>query len=325
MKVDEFFEFIASDLAQVEERLKEGIKSQSGLISEVSAYVLGSGGKRIRPAMVLLAARLCGYKDGEQAIKLASLVEYLHAATLIHDDIIDNADKRRGRPSANRRWGNGISVLVGDYLYSRSVQMLVEDRDLDVIKAFADATVSMTEGEVLELEMCKNINIAYEDYLRIITSKTAALISTACRAGALVARAGPDKVEALAAFGLNLGIAFQLVDDALDFVAEEERLGKPVGNDLKEGRITYPLIYVLKHGTDEDCRRLRELATRENLSAQDLEEIRGLVKKYQAVEATLEVARSYSEQAKKNLRVFPENPAKHCLELLANFVMERDR
>lgn len=325
MKVDELFEFIVSDLAQVEERLKEGIKSQSELISEVSAYVLGSGGKRIRPAMVLLATRLCGYKDGEQAIKLASLVEYLHAATLIHDDIIDNADKRRGRPSANRQWGNGISVLVGDFLYSRSVQMLIEDRDLDVIKAFADATVRMIEGEVLELEMCKNINIAYEDYLRIITSKTAALISAACRAGALVARAEPDKVEALAAFGLNLGIAFQLVDDALDFVAEEERLGKPVGNDLKEGRITYPLIYVLKHGTDKDCRRLQELATRENLSDQDLEEIRGLVKKYQAVEATLEIARSYSEQAKTNLRVFPENPAKHCLELLANFVMERDR
>ncbi|MBI5167057.1 MAG: polyprenyl synthetase family protein [candidate division NC10 bacterium] len=325
MRDNRLFELIASDLVQVEERLKQGINSDSKLISEISAYVLGAGGKRLRSALVLLAARLCGYQDGGQHIKLASLVEYLHAATLIHDDIIDNADKRRGKPSANCQWGSGISVLVGDYLFSRSVQMLIEDRDFEVMKAFADATVSMTEGEVMELEMQRNADITHEEYFRIITAKTAALISAACRAGALVARATQEKVEALAAFGLNLGIAFQLVDDALDFVAEEERLGKPVGNDLKEGKITYPLIYVLNHGAEEDRRHLRALATRETLSAEDLEEVRGLVKKYRAVEATLEVVRSYLEQAKANLHVFPESPVRLTLEAIAEFVVERDR
>lgn len=324
MNTDELLSPIARELHSVEARLQERIESRADLISTVAAYVLGSGGKRVRPALLLLSAKLCGYADGARDVLLAAVAEYMHVATLIHDDIIDHAETRRGLPSAQFKWGPDLSVLVGDFLYSRSIQMLVEDGDFAVLKAFADATVSMAEGEVLQLQMRRKLDMTDEEYLRIITCKTAALFSAACRAGALIAAAPPARVEALAAFGLNLGIAFQMVDDALDYAAHADRLGKPVASDFKEGRVTYPVIHAFRQGAPEDRVRLAVLAAREVLDPADMADLRALIERYGAVEATMERARGYLEAARGNLAPFPESPARRSLMQMVDFVAVRD-
>jgi len=316
---------IEEDLACVERILSQEIDSQAQLICQVASYVLQSKGKRIRPALLLLSARLCGYRDGLRHIRLASIGEYLHAATLIHDDIIDDSDMRRGRPSANSRWGNGLSVLVGDYLYSQSVKHLIEDEDLEVMRAFTDATLRMVEGEVMQQEMTGKVDISYEDYLKMITHKTAFLFSACCRVGAIISEATPDRAEALTRFGLNLGVAFQIMDDALDFVADEGKLGKPVGKDLAEGRITFPLIYILEKGSRPDQELLRRHTPGRRLQERQVAEILFLVKKYQAVDWARGIAQDYVEKAKAHLSIFPPSEPKGGLLGLADYILVRDR
>jgi len=319
-----FFLPITKELDEVEGKLRAGLKSLSPLISTVSSYVLGSEGKRIRPSLLLLSAKLCGYSDDSRGIELASVAEYMHVATLIHDDIVDNASTRRGLPSANSMWGPHISVLAGDFLYAIAIQTLVKDGDLQVLQAFADATVRMAEGEVLELQMSRNLDLTYEEYLKIITCKTAALMAASCRVGALIAKAPEEEVEAMAAFGLNLGIGFQMVDDALDFVGHKERLGKPVGNDLREGKITFPLIHLMQHGPEEDKKRIRKLLDKGALGEEDILEVKGLVEQHRGVQATMEKVRGFLEQAKTSLQIFPHSSSKHALLSMADFVGERD-
>ncbi len=324
MSVERILLPVIQELAEVEDRLFQEIGGNVELIGEITRYVLKSGGKRIRPALLLLSAKLCGYRDGTRNIALAAVAEYMHAATLIHDDIIDHADKRRGLPSANSIWGPQISVLAGDFLYARSLQILVADGDLAVMQAFADATVRMTEGEVREVQMAGNLDLTYDEYLEIIISKTAALISAACRAGALIAGADASAVAALTGFGLNLGIGFQLVDDALDFVAKEDRLGKPVGNDFKEGKVTFPVFHVLRAGSEADRSRLRELAAKETIGESHLAEVKEIVERHGAVAATMEQVRTYLEKAKDSLAIFSDSAAKRSLILMADFVRDRD-
>jgi len=315
---------VASELTLVEERLLYEIGADVELISEIIRYVLKSGGKRVRPALLLLAAKLCGYSGGSRNIDLAVVAEYMHAATLIHDDIIDRADKRRGLPSANCTWGSQASVLAGDFLYARSLQMLVIDGDLAVMRAFADATVRMIEGQVREGQNAGNLDLTDNEYLNIIMLKTAALISVACRTGALIAGRKAEEVAALTEFGLNLGIGFQLVDDALDFVAEEYRLGKPVGNDFKEGKITFPVLHVVRTGSKADQDRIRELAARETIGESDLTEVKAIVQRYDAVSATMDLVHTYLQKAKASLSIFPDSAAKSSLTLMVDFVGDRD-
>ena len=240
------FTVISREMQEVEERLQAPVEEGEGLLSVVARYALSPGGKRIRPALLLLSAQACGADQRERGVTLAAAAEMMHAASLLHDDIVDHAATRRGRPSAMARWGSNVSVLVGDFLFSRAIQSLVEDPNRRILRAFADAVVAMSEAEVLQLHLLHDLGIGEADYLKIITGKTAALMSAACRAGALMADAPDAVVEALAAFGLHLGIGFQLVDDALDYVAREERLGKPVGSDFREGKVTYPVIQVVR-------------------------------------------------------------------------------
>lgn len=215
-------------------------------------------------------------------------------------------------------------MLAGDFLYARSLQMLVIDGDLAVMRAFADATVRMIEGQVREAQMAGNLDLAYHEYLNIITSKTAALISVACRTGALIAGRPAEEVAALTEFGLNLGIGFQLVDDALDFVAEEDRLGKPVGNDFKEGKVTFPVLHVMRAGSEADQGRIRELAAQTTLGESDLAEVKAIVERYGAVSATMELVRTYLKKAKTSLGFFPDSAAKRSLVLMVDFVGDRD-
>lgn len=318
------FTVISQEMQDVEERLSACVAENGALLSTVARYALASGGKRIRPALLLLAAQACGADGSARSITLAAATEMMHAATLLHDDVVDRAATRRGRPSAMVRWGADVSVLVGDFLFSRAIQDLVADEDRRILCAFADATVAMTEAEVLQLQLLHDLRIGEADYLRIITGKTAALMSAACRSGALLANAPDVAATALAAFGLDLGIAFQLVDDALDYVAREDRLGKPVGSDFREGKVTYPVIHVMRNATPTDRERLERLADQAHPGDDGLALLRELVDRYEAVPAAMRVVDQYLARARAHLDAVPESPARHALGRLADFVRERD-
>ncbi len=321
---DGLFSLVATELHAVEDRLQEPVEESGALLSVVASYALASGGKRIRPALLLLAAKACGADRRDRAVTMASVAEMMHAATLIHDDIVDHSAMRRGRPSATALWGSDVSVLVGDFLYSRAIQILVADGDMRILRAFADATVSMTGGEILQLQLLRDLKISEADYLRIVTGKTAALMSAASRVGALIANAPAPSVEALADFGLNLGIGFQLVDDALDYIAREERLGKPVGNDFREGKITFPVIHLMRMASPEDRAMVEGLAHRERVGDEELALLRKLVEQYEAVPATMRLVDDYLGRARAQLAAVPDSPACRVLHRLVDFVRERD-
>src|SRR5262249_2052656 len=293
------------------------------LIQEMGGYIAGAGGKRLRPMLLLLASRLAGYR-GPRSVRLACVVELLHTATLIHDDVVDQAPLRRGRPSANAQWGDDASVLVGDHLYSKSFAMLVRDNDRGVMETLARATVSMTEAEVFQLERKRNGLTTEADYLRIITQKTASFISACCRIGALLGGLEPEQVEALTRYGMDVGVAFQISDDALDF-ADEERFGKTIGSDLREGERTLPLIAMLQPATAIKADHVRGLLKRSVLSASEVDEIRRLVLEHDGVQYARTRASSYAQAAKADLEAFPPSQEREILALIADFVVDRDR
>jgi octaprenyl-diphosphate synthase len=290
----------------------------------MGGYIAGAGGKRLRPILLLLAARLADYR-GPRAIRLACVVELLHTATLIHDDVVDAAPLRRGRPSANAQWGDDASVLVGDHLYSKSFAMLVRDNDRGVMETLARSTVSMTEAEVFQLQLKRSGLISEADYMRIITQKTASFMSACCRIGALLGAVAAEQTEALTRYGLDIGIAFQISDDALDFVADEARLGKIVGADLREGKRTLPLIAMLERVSTAEADRVRSALRRRTLEPAEIEDIRRLVLEHDGVEYARARALWYAHAAKADLEVFPPSEERETLSLVADFVVDRDR
>jgi octaprenyl-diphosphate synthase len=284
---------VGRELSAVEAAIAEQIDSPVALINEMGGFIAGAGGKRLRPILLLMAARLAGYQ-GPRAIRMGCVVELLHTATLIHDDVVDQAPLRRGRPSANAQWGDDASVLVGDHLYSKSFALMVQDGDARVLETLARATVSMTEAEVFQLERKRSGTTGEADYLRIITQKTASFMSACCRIGALLARSGPEQVEGLTCYGLDIGIAFQMSDDSLDFVADEARLGKAIGADLREGKRTLPLIITLERAAPHERERILTLLKSHALDGDAIEEIRRLVVRYEGIEHALERAHRYA-------------------------------
>ena len=315
---------VGDDLDAVEAEIRRALDSPVALIQELGGYIAGAGGKRLRPILLLLAARLAGYR-GPRGVRLACVVELLHTATLIHDDVVDQAPLRRGRPSANRRWGDDASVLVGDHLYSKSFAMLVRDNDRAVMETLARSTVSMTEAEVFQLELKRSGTTSEADYLRIITQKTASFISACCRIGALLGGSPPELIEALTRYGLDIGVAFQISDDSLDFVADQDRLGKAIGADLREGKRTLPLIAMLERARPAELERVRALLRHRTLEPAELEEIRQLVLEHEGVEYARARAHAYAQAAKADLEPFPPSEARDTLVLVADFVVDRDR
>ena len=315
---------VGEELQAVEAEIGRQLDSPVGLIQEMGEYIAGAGGKRLRPMLLLLASRVSGYR-GPRSVRLGCVVELLHTATLIHDDVVDQAPLRRGRPSANARWGDDASVLVGDHLYSKSFALMVQDGDAAVLETLARATVSMTEAEVFQLERKRAGTISEADYLRIITQKTASFMSACCRIGGLLAAAEPAQVEGLTRFGLDIGIAFQISDDALDFVADQARLGKAVGADLKEGKRTLPLIATLDRAAPGERARVQALLKGRALEPAQIEEIRRLVDKYEGVKYALGRAHGYAQSAKDALGPFKDGEDKETLALVADFVVDRDR
>jgi octaprenyl-diphosphate synthase len=313
---------IGEDLKNVELQFKKDLQSDVPLIRKVGEYVLSSGGKRIRPALLLLAAKLCGYK-GDRHVPLASVIEFIHTATLLHDDVVDNANLRRGIASANTLWGNEASVLVGDFLFSKSFSLMVADGDLNVLRVLSGATTMIAEGEVLQLVCTSDLDITEERYIEVVRCKTAVLLSAACQAGAILGKAGPKEEQALADFGMDLGIAFQVMDDTLDYVAKEAEFGKSIGHDLEEGKITLPLIHVLRNCTDDERETLSDIIDKELLERDDFQKVFAMVERYGGIDYAVTTARRYVEQAKAALSPFPGNREKQALTSLADYVVTR--
>jgi len=320
--MEEVLAIIREDLQRVEEEFRRRLKSRVPLITQIAEHLVKSGGKRLRPAFLILSAKLCGY-DGDAHIPLAGAIEFIHTATLLHDDVIDNAEVRRGNPSANTLWGNEASVLVGDFLFSRSFSMMVEVGDMRVLEIVAQATTHLAEGETLELVKTADLETTEEENLELIVQKTASLISAATRVGAVLGGAPPEQEEALAEYGLQVGIAFQLVDDCLDYAGQAEALGKGVGVDLREGKVTLPLIHTLKNCTQEERRRIRDVVLAEELDQRGLGQVLDLVQKYGGISYTMGRAREYVERGKEALSLFPPSTEREALLSLADYVLKR--
>lgn len=320
--MDKALALLKDDLARVEVRFREDLESDVQLIRKVGEYVLASGGKRIRPLLLLLCARLAGYR-GEQHIALASVVEFIHTATLLHDDVVDSAVLRRGNASANAVWGNEASVLVGDYLFAKSFSIMVRGGDLRVLQVLSDATTMMAEGEVQQLINTCDLDLDEERYMNVVRTKTAVLISAACRCGGLLGQVSPSQEEALSAFGMELGVAFQLMDDALDYVADQAEFGKARGHDLAEGKMTLPLIESLRHCSADERARVATIIEAEELEAAGLLYVQDLIERHAGIAYTQRRAAELVERAKGHLASFAPSAEREALCELADFVVSR--
>ena len=322
MTQQNFLTAIEKDTEQINHYLQANLESHVDLISKIGEHILLGGGKRIRPMLFLLCARLAGYK-GTSEYYFSTVFEYLHAATLLHDDVVDRSEVRRGAGTANVLWGNSAAVLVGDFLYSKSFNMAVEMGDLRVLEVLSNTTNRMAEGMVLELIHSFDFNMSVEDYLEVIISKTAVLMSAACCIGGMLGKLPEKQEKLLGEFGMDLGIAFQLVDDALDYSVTQQEFGKPVGKDVEEGKVTLPLLQTLEVCTPEERRKLVEWCDRDTYNPDNFSEIQALVRSYNGVEYSLEQAREYKDRARSKLLQFPDVPGRQLLIDLADFVVER--
>jgi len=320
--MEKALKLLSADIPLVEAQLLADLDSPVPLIRKVGEYVFASGGKRVRPLLLLLCARLCGY-EGNRQIGLAGVVEFIHTATLLHDDVVDSAEVRRGNSSANTIWGNEASVLVGDFLFAKSFSIMVRAENLNILQILSDATTRMAEGEILQLISTADIDIEESRYLEVVRSKTAVLIAAACEVGGVLGAVSKQKQEALREFGLDLGLAFQLMDDALDYVADEQEFGKSRGQDLEEGKITLPLIHTLNRCTPEEHAAIAAVIEKDEPEEQDFAQVFGLIERHQGIEHTRERARSHVEAAKERLSMFPDSEVRQALFELADYVVTR--
>jgi len=313
---------VSDDLHEVNRLILLRMQSRVPLIPELAGHIIAAGGKRLRPMLTLAGAHLCGYHGGRH-IKLAACVEFIHTATLLHDDVVDESDLRRGISTANAVWGNQPSVLVGDFLFSRAFQLMVEDGSLRVLDILANASAVIAEGEVLQLATTNNPETSEDAYLDVITAKTAALFSAACRIGAVVAARPAAEEEALESYGRNLGIAFQLVDDALDYSARQVTLGKTIGDDFREGKITLPVVLAFRRGSEEERSFWRRTLERCEQGEGDLEHAAALLRSHHALADTVSRARHYGAIARDALGIFPSGEVKSAMTDVVDFCIER--
>lgn len=312
---------VESDLRRVDALILKQVQSDISLIPQLASYVIAAGGKRLRPALTLLCARMCGHTQ-ERHVALAAAVEFIHTATLLHDDVVDESALRRGLATANDVWGNKASVLVGDFLLSKAFQLMVADGSLAVLKTLSDASAVIAQGEVLQLLAAHDPEIPEEQYFEVISSKTATLFSAACKIGAEVSDT-PHYVEPLRQFGLDLGIAFQLVDDALDYSSQQATLGKTIGDDFREGKITYPVLVAYQQGNENEKIFWRRVMLAEDQHEGDLDQAIALLQKHGSHAATLSRAEAYCDSAREALSIFPESPEKSALLETVAFCVER--
>ena len=320
--LDRLSALLADDMLSVNRIILDRMQSPVALIPQLAGYIVAAGGKRLRPLLTLAAAGLCGY-SGVRHHRLAAAVEFIHTATLLHDDVVDGSERRRGQSSANALFGNQASVLVGDFLFSRSFELMVEDGSLDVLRILSRATAVIAEGEVLQLATNGNLETTESDYLAVVEAKTAALFEAACEIGAVVADRPDSEAEALRCFGENFGIAFQIVDDVLDYSAREALLGKTIGDDFREGKLTLPVVYAIARGNDMERafwrRTLEELNQRDG----DLEHATALIGRHGGFSAALDLARKRGTAAMSALMTFPNSAVRSVLADIVAFCIDR--
>jgi octaprenyl-diphosphate synthase len=322
--LDDLTALVNDDLAKVNTTIIERMHSPVALIPQLAGHIVAAGGKRLRPMLTLASAKLCGH-TGERHIKLAAAVEFIHTATLLHDDVVDESSLRRGLASANAVWGNKASVLVGDFLFARAFELMVEEGSIAVLAILARAASVLAEGEVLQLTTANDTATSEDSYLEVIRAKTATLFAAACRVGAVVADRPKVEEEALESYGLNLGIAFQLIDDVLDYSARQEKLGKAIGDDFREGKITLPMILAFRRG-DQDERTFWKRTMEDLDQAEDGADLRHAIKlleKHQSLADTVKRARHYGSIARDALGIFPDSPIKNALVGIIDFCIER--
>lgn len=322
MELTNIYAIIEDELNEVEKKIRESLCHSPLAITSLVEDIIKTGGKRLRPALVLLSANACGY-HGKSWLNIATAIELIHTATLIHDDVIDNATLRRGRISVNSKWGNHISILVGDYLYSKAISLLLIEGDIDIQRIVASAVNSTCEGEIIQSMSSGQHTIAEDEYFKIIEQKTAALISAACHCGACLG--GDNKQEnKLQSYGQNLGIGFQIIDDILDITGDEKRLGKLVCNDLREGRITLPVIFFLRNAQEHEKSHLEGILESGEFDANNIKWIIDILQSYHAFEYARNIAGKYIDMAKEKIVDLPDSEFKRSLLLLGDYVMKRD-
>ncbi len=324
MNPQEIYKLVEGGLAQIEGELSRHSRSNIQHIERIGRYIQDSGGKRIRPAILLLSSQMCGF-EGPICYRLGAVVELIHAATLVHDDIIDDAKIRRGHASVNAQWGNEITVLMGDWLYMTSFNLALSERQFKILDILMDVTRKMVEGELIQLGINGSLDITEEQHLDITMRKTAYLFSACSQLGAILGSASEQNEDRLRLYGLNIGIAFQLIDDVLDFTSTETVLGKPVGSDLKEGKLTLPLIYLMQDGESKHREMVRRILTENGFGMAHRETIMQLVREYGTVERALEKAHDYARRAKELISGFPPGKARDALLSIPDYIVERDR
>ncbi len=321
----QIFEPVRDELARVEREFAKYLESRVELIPQMGKYVQMSGGKRVRPAVLLLAARLCGY-TGDRGVLNAAVVEFIHTATLVHDDIIDGAETRRGRITAHSRWGSDITVLLGDYLYIRSMAMALTQDSLEVVRLLCDCTLRMIEGELYQLTKAGDAGITEDEHFEIIRRKTAYLFAGCAEIGGLLGTVTPEQQAALRQYGFDLGIAFQIVDDVLDYMADESALGKPIGGDLREGKVTLPVILLLRRGGPEAAALIHGVIADGQVTVEQWRAIKELLARHGAIDDAFQRAIEHAERAKQHLAdAFPVSVERDGLIALADYVISRDR
>jgi len=317
------FDLLRDDLAAIEREFGRDTISTVGAITEIGEYLRGGGGKRIRPVLLLLAAKLCGY-EGRGAIRLGAVVEIIHTATLVHDDIIDEAQTRRGRPSANTQWGNSKCVLAGDWLYMQSFKIAVQERNFRVLDILIELTQQMVEGELLQMEKLGKC-ITLDEHLDLIYRKTACMLSICMKLGGILANVSADREQKLADYGRNLGMAFQIVDDVLDLTASEDVLGKPVASDLREGKVTFPVIYALERCQPAERQMVESVLRERAFNGVTHRDILSILSRYSAIDAASKMANNYAEDARHAICGFPDSEIKRALAWVPDFVVERNK
>jgi octaprenyl-diphosphate synthase len=320
MPLDSIRSLVQSDLDATDKFIFSELQSPIPLVNDLVQHILSCGGKRIRPLLVLLSAKACNH-TGQQHIDLAAAIELIHTATLLHDDVIDHSNLRRGRKTAHTIWGNEASVLVGDFLYSRAFQLIVKLQNLSVMNIFADATNIIAEGEILQLINCNDPDTTEESYYEVIQRKTGKLFEVGSQMGPAISNCPPEALINMQKYGVNLGIAYQLIDDALDYNASPEQTGKNIGTDLAEGKPTLPLIYALRHGTPTEAKLIRKAI--EKGSCNQLDSILGIIESTKAIEYTANAAKKHAREANLALQHVPESPYRQALHDLADFVVAR--
>jgi octaprenyl-diphosphate synthase len=323
----EIFDLIQDELEQVEKKITVESVAPVDAVTAIGQYLQSSGGKRLRPTLLLISAKLSnpnGNSSSAAAIQLGAVVELLHAATLVHDDVIDAAETRRGRPSTNVKWGNHTCVLAGDWLYMQAFQIALRQRNFQILDLLIGLTQMMVEGELLQLDRIGKIDIGEADCMELVDRKTARLFSVCARLGALASHSGTHPEERLGEYAWNLGMAFQLVDDVLDFTAREKTLGKPVGGDLREGKVTLPLVYALERATPSERRLVETILRQRNYQEVPFSRILALLEKYRSIERVKERAQGFTDKARRIINEFPDSPYQRALLAVTDLVTERD-